>query len=111
MPKTLEEMTKQIVEMFDHYESQGTAHWTYKIAALDLSYQLGSLAKRILQLDGERYTEGLSKEEIKAKISDELADILAEALFISHELGMDMEQAWERMLASDAKKIEERSQK
>lgn len=102
-------MTEDVVRTFDAYMAQGTARWRYKTAALDLSYQVGSLAKRILQLDGERYPEGLSKEEIKAKIPDELADIMAEVLFIAHELGIDMNQAWESMIKSDNKKIEERS--
>jgi len=47
--------------------------------------------------------------QIKAKLSDELADIMAEVLFIAHELDIDLHSAWDNMLASDQKKISERS--
>ncbi len=102
-------MTEQIVRMFKEYDRQGTKTWTYEIAAQDLQYQIGNLTKRILQLKGYRYAEGLNEEEIKEKLADELADIMAETLFIAHELNIDLAAAWNAMLASDAKKIEERS--
>jgi NTP pyrophosphatase (non-canonical NTP hydrolase) len=107
--KTLKDYTNEIVETFKGYEKTGTKPWTYKIAAFDMSYQIGSLAKRIAQLDGERHAEGLSQEELKKYAADELADIFAEVLFIAHDLGIDLEQGWEDMKKSDEKKIEERS--
>lgn len=107
--KTLKDYTEEIVDIFKEYDRTGTKTWNYKIAAFDLSYQIGSLAKRVAQLDGERYADGLSKEEIKKHIADELADIFAETLFIAHDLGIDLEQGWEDMKTSDQKKIETRS--
>lgn len=104
------EMQKQIVDTFNEYDRQGTVHWTYDIAATDLQYQIGNLTKAILQLRGFRYAEGLTPEEIKHRISDELADIMAEVLFIAHELDINMEQAWDTMLKSDKTKIDTRSQ-
>jgi len=74
-----------------------------------LTYQVGSLSKRILQLEGDRYADGLSKEEIKKHIADEIADIMAEILFIAHELGIDVSEAWEKMIESDKGKISKRS--
>lgn len=107
--KTLAKYQTEIVHIFKEYTKQGTKPWTYKIAAFDLSYQIGSLAKRIAQLDGERYSDGMAPDEIKEKIADELADIFAEVLFISHELGIDLDSAWNKMTESDQKKISERS--
>ncbi len=103
--KSLQEMTKDIVKTFSAYQKTGTKKWGYSIAARDLSYQVGSLVKLIMQLDGERHKKGASVSAIKDGVSDELADILAEVLFIAHELDIDIHKAWESMLISDSGKI------
>jgi NTP pyrophosphatase (non-canonical NTP hydrolase) len=111
MKKSLTEMQKEIVSVFKEYEKTGTHKWTAEIASKDLAYQLGSLTKRMMQLKGERYADGLNKKELKKFVADELADILAEVLFISHELDIDMQEAWGAMVGSDKKKINTRSKK
>ena len=98
-------MTTQIVDTFNKYDAQGTAHRTYETAAFDLPYQVGNLAKCILQLTGRRHKSWLTDEQIKGNLADELADIVAEALFIAHELDIDMDKAWTDMLMSDEEKI------
>mgnify|MGYP001566597788 FL=1 len=95
--------------IFKKYELTGTTQWTAAIAARDLSYQIGSLTKVLMQIDGQRYAEGKDSEELKAKVADELADILAEVLFIAHEMDISMEDAWQKMLGSDNNKISQRS--
>ena len=110
MKKTLEELQKETIATFKEYEKTRRRPWTYRIAAFDLSYQVGSLAKRILQIEGDRFGENLSREELKTKTADELVDIMAEVVFIAHELGIDLEQAWQNMLESDKKKVSEQSQ-
>ncbi len=102
-------MQQQVAETFKKYESQGTEPWTFETAAQDLQYQIGSIAKCVLQLKNKRFVEGLSEEEIKRVLSDELADVIADVLFIADDLGIDIEQAWEGMLRSDDKKIKERT--
>lgn len=102
---TLATMTTQIVDTFNAYDAQGTAHRTYETAAFDLPYQVGNLAKAILQKTGRRHRWSLTDAQLQYNIADELADIMAEVLFIAHELGIDMEKAWEQMLMSDAEKI------
>lgn len=108
---TISQMTSEIVEMFNEYTKQGTPQWTYQTAAQDLPYQVGSLTKLLMQREGNRYREGLSDEEIRTKVADELSDILADVLFIAHELGIDLNEAWRNMLASDEQKISKRSTK
>ena len=105
----LRDMTERIVQVFHEYDKQGTKTWTYDVAANDLQYQVGSLIKRILQLKGFRYKEGLSDDDIREKLADELADILAEVLFIAHDMDIDIETACDKMLESDERKIQERS--
>ena len=107
--KSLSELKKYAVKIFTEYKKTGTVKWTYDIVAKDMSYQVGSLIKRIMQYRNERYADGLNKKEIKAHIADELADIITEVLFISHELDIDISQAWEDMAQSDKKKIASRS--
>lgn len=105
--RTLHELTDEIVATYKSYESTGTKPWDYLIASRDLSYQVGSLTKVIMQLSKERYTKD-SPEVLKSLAADELADILAEVLFIAKELDIDMYQAWAKMIGSDEVKIEER---
>ncbi len=107
--KNLEKMQKEIVEIFFNYQGQGTKPWSYIIASHDLQYQIGNLTKYVLQLENYRYRENLSDVQIKEKLADELADILAEILFIAHELDVNIEQAWAKMLELDRKKIGDRS--
>ncbi len=109
MKKNIEQLTEDVVAIFKEYDKQGTKPWDYKIAALDLQYQIGSLSKRISQLEGTRYNDGLQKDEIMPLIADELADIVAEVLFIANDLKLDMSVAWENMLANDKSKIASRS--
>ena len=105
----LNDITNAVVAMFKEYEKTGTNPWNHRVAAFDLSYQVGSLAKRVAQLHNDRYREGMDDEQIKVLIADELADIIAESLFIAHDFGIDMEQAFANMFKSDEKKIEARS--
>lgn len=105
----LSTIQQKVVETFDAYDQQGTARWTAETASHDLQYQIGSLAKAILQLNGKRYPEGLSEAELREAIADELADTIANVLYIAAELDIDIEAALNGMFASDQKKIEERS--
>jgi NTP pyrophosphatase (non-canonical NTP hydrolase) len=106
----LKNFQEYVLKVFDEYDAQGTQKWTYQIAAQDLAYQYGSLAKRLLQLENKRFPEGLSKEQLKEKIADELADILAEVVFIAAKLDIDLETAASKMFESDRTKIKSRSQ-
>ncbi len=108
MALSIQGMTEDVLRIFSKYTSTGTNPWDYKVAAFDLQYQLGNLSKRISQLDNNRYNEGLSPEKIKACIADEIADIMAEALFIAHELDIDVEKGWRAMITSDETKIKNR---
>jgi NTP pyrophosphatase (non-canonical NTP hydrolase) len=109
MSKSLQNMMTELLDTWNSYEKQGTLPWTREVAANDLQYQIGSLAKLILQLQNYRYRSGLNEEEIKSKMADELADIIAEALFIADGYDIDIEKAWDDMLESDRRKIRERT--
>lgn len=74
-----------------------------------MAYQIGSLNKVMLQLSGDRWADGKDKEMLEAEFRDELADILAEVLYIASERGIDMNQAMGEMVQSDTKKVEERT--
>ena len=50
-----------------------------------------------------------SKLSPNQKIADELADIFTVTLFISSELGVNLDEAFNKMVLSDQKKIKERS--
>jgi hypothetical protein len=106
--KTLHQLTDEIVATYKSYESTGTKPWDYLIATHDLPYQVGSLSKIIMQMSNERHTKD-SNEVLKSQAADELADILAEVLFIAKELDIDMYDAWAKMIGSDEAKISERS--
>lgn len=106
--KTLSELTSQVRASFAQYDKQGTKHWTWETAAKDLPYQVGSLLKVILQLSGERYDEGKDKEQLDWQLRNELADILAEVLYIASELNINLETAIAEMVADDRSKVTKR---
>jgi hypothetical protein len=107
--KTISQLTKDIQVSFAKYDAQGTRHWTWETAARDLPYQVGSLSKVLLQLSGDRYKEGKTDDELQWQLRNELADIMAEVLYIAGELGIDMNQAMAEMVDDDTKKVTERT--
>lgn len=108
MEQQLQRMTDEIVAVYKKYEATGTKPWTYEIAARDLVYQVGSLMKLVMQRNGERFVGSEDKTMIDHRIGDELADIMAETLFIARELNIDIESSWRSMVASDESKIDQR---
>jgi hypothetical protein len=107
--KTISQLTKDVKESFGKYDLQGTKHWTWETAARDLPYQVGSLSKVLLQLSGDRYKEGKDDDALQWQLRNELADILAEVLYIAGELDIDMNQAMAEMVSDDTKKVAERT--
>lgn len=107
--KTIDNLVHDVVATFERYQLTGTNTWNFSTAVLDLQYQLGSLTKCIMQLKGDRFADGKSHQALRESIGDELADILAGVLFVAHELGIDLDDAWEKMLASDDRKISARA--
>jgi hypothetical protein len=105
MPKTIQEYTKEVVATMSSYQKAGTKKWNAHTAVFDLSVQIGSLTKLFMQLENTRNAHGMSKKELKAKVGDELADIFTEVLFIAHELDIDIEDAFAKMLESDKQKV------
>jgi hypothetical protein len=106
---TLAELTAAVKTSFATYDKQGTAHWTWEVAAQDLAYQIGSLNKVILQLSGHRWADKKDTEALEADFRNELADILAEVLYIAAERGIDMNRAMDEMVADDHRKVSERT--
>ncbi len=106
--KTLDEMTKEVKETFNAYVAQGTKRWNWQSAAKDLPYQVGSITKIMLQLTNERWPEGKTKKQLKAELGDELADVMAEVLFMAAQLDINLEEAWQNMLKSDKRKVNDR---
>lgn len=107
---TISQLTEAVKESFAKYDKQGTEHWTWEVAARDLSYQIGSLNKVILQLSGDRWADGKDKEALEADFRNELADILAEVLYIAAERNIDINQAMNEMLADDQHKVTSRAE-
>jgi NTP pyrophosphatase (non-canonical NTP hydrolase) len=106
---TIGELTQAVKNSFAKYDKQGTAHWTWEVAAQDLGYQIGSLQKVILQLAKYRWADGKDKDALESDFRDELADILAEVLYIASERGIDMNRAMDEMVESDQKKVSART--
>lgn len=106
---TLSQLTKLVKASFANYDRQGTRHWSWQVAAHDLAYQIGSLNKVMLQLSGDRWAADKDKATLEAEFRDELADILAEVLYIAAERGIDMNQAMDEMVRSDTKKVAKRA--
>ena len=72
---TISQLTQIVKDSFVQYDKQGTKHWTWEVAAKDLSYQIGSLNKVMLQLSGDRWADNKDEATLEAEFRDELADI------------------------------------
>jgi hypothetical protein len=107
---TISELTKAVKASFAKYDKQGTDHWTWEVAAKDLAYQIGSLNKVMLQLAGYRWADGKDKETLEADFRNELADILAEVLYIASERNVDMNVAMDEMVADYQRKVSKRTE-
>jgi hypothetical protein len=107
--KTLAEITKDVKKSFAGYDAQGTRHWTWQTAARDLPYQVGSLSKVLLQLSGDRHKEGKDDKALQWQLRNELADIMAEVLYIAGELNIDVNQAMAEMVDDDTRKVADRT--
>jgi NTP pyrophosphatase (non-canonical NTP hydrolase) len=105
---TISEMTEVVKKSLAQYDSQGTRHWTWETAAKDLPYQVGSLWKVLLQKSGERFADGKTQEELDWQLRNELADILAEVLYIADGLNIDLNKAVAEMVVDDTKKVKGR---
>lgn len=106
---TISELTELVKKSFGQYDKQGTHHWTWETAAKDLTYQVGSLTKVMLQLSGDRWADGKSTEDLEWQFRNELADILAEVLYVAGERKIDMNQTMNEMVGDDHKKVTERT--
>lgn len=105
---TISQLTQMVKDSFAKYDRQGTKHWTWEVASRDLSYQIGELNKVILQQAGHRWADKKNEKQLDADFRNELADILAEVLYIASERGINMSQAIEEMVDDDHRKIQER---
>ncbi|HLC91492.1 MAG TPA: hypothetical protein VJC09_00390 [Candidatus Saccharimonadales bacterium] len=106
---TITQLTNAVKASFAKYDKQGTNHWTWEVAARDLSYQIGSLNKVMLQISGDRWADGKEKETLEADFRNELADIIAEVLYIAAERDIDMNRAMDEMIADDQHKVSKRT--
>jgi len=107
---TITELSQAVKKSFANYDNQGTQHWTWEIAAQDLAYQIGSLNKVMLQLSGHRWADDKDKAALETDFRNELADILAEILYIADERGINMNIAMKEMIADDHRKVAERTE-
>jgi NTP pyrophosphatase (non-canonical NTP hydrolase) len=107
--RTIQQMTDEVVRSFNNYIAQGTKKWDWQSAAKDLPYQVGSVAKIMQQMTNERWAEGKDETKLKEELSDELADVIACSLFIAAELKINIDDAWQKMINTDKRKVSERS--
>lgn len=109
--KTIKKYTEDAVKTMRSYDKTGTKKWDAKTALFDMPVQVGSLVKAFMQYDNMRFASGATKKELKERMSDELADIFTEVLFVAHELNIDIEEAFQHMLESDKEKVKARGKK
>ncbi len=99
---------KDAVCMVEHYLAQGTKSWDLREISMDLSYQVGTLVKLIMQESGHVYCDGIPSEDIRALMALDIADILSLALIMAYRLGIDPDEAFIEHLKFTLTKINER---
>ena len=97
-------VTKTMVANMNAYEDTGTKAWDARIMLRDLAYQIGGIQKIDMQLNNERHKQGKSERALLAEMEMELAEVIAGALFVAHELKLDVNKGFQRMLEGDEEK-------
>jgi NTP pyrophosphatase (non-canonical NTP hydrolase) len=95
------EQLKEIVVKYRDERDWKQFH-TPKDLAMDISVEAGELLEHFLWKDKEEMAKAVIEK--KKEISDELADVLHGILLLSHELNIDLVEAFKRKMVENAKK-------
>lgn len=82
----IEKLSAQYAEV---YGIERSGSW----ALLKLTEEIGELAQAHLTATGQSRTRGLDDEEQRAKLADELGDVIGMGLVYAHQMGIDAEAA------------------
>ena len=94
--KSFKEIEKETMGVIDEFKRREKKEWTPEAMVVELAKQLGEVSKQIMMLEGNYIPErdNFPKYSFsKAKLGDELSDILFMIMRISNHYGISLEDA------------------
>lgn len=88
--KEMEEMYRQIVKRFSKIELQ---EWRGEGAMIELSKQVGELAKQVMIKEKYYALEG-DVPDVDERLGNEMADVIAQVMRLADHYGIDLEKAF-----------------
>lgn len=88
----MEEMYREVVKRFRKIELQ---EWNAEGAMIELSKQVGELAKQVMIKEKYYALEG-EVEDVDERLGDEMADVIAQVMRLADFYGIDLEKAFVR---------------
>ncbi|MCI9552898.1 MAG: hypothetical protein HFE94_05115 [Acutalibacter sp.] len=86
----MQEMYSGIVKRFNKIEGQP---WQAQGAMIELTKQVGELAKQVM-LKEKYYAWTGDEEEVKERLGNEMADVIAQVMRLAEYYQIDLEQAF-----------------
>ena len=88
--KEMEEMYREVVKRFNKIELQ---EWRAEGAMIELSKQVGELAKQVMIKEKYYALEG-EAVDVDARLGNEMADVIAQVMRLADYYNIDLEQAF-----------------
>jgi len=109
---TFQEIVKKTLEVVKKFEKVEQRKWGIEGNMIELSKQVGELAKNVMMLEkyylAKRWQESKYKDASKEEIANELADILLIIIRIADLYGIDLEKAHLKELELALKSLEKK---
>ena len=86
----MQEMYREVVKRFSKIELQ---EWKAEGAMIELSKQVGELAKQVMIKEKYYALEG-EVQDVEERLGNEMADVIAQVMRLADYYGIDLEQAF-----------------
>lgn len=86
----MQEMYREVVKRFNKIER---APWQAQGAMIELTKQVGELAKQVMLKEGYYAWPG-EEAEVNERLGNEMADVIAQVMRLADHYGIDLEKAF-----------------
>lgn len=93
---TLHELSEKVERVSKDYEQTHSIERTPDWYLLKLHEELGELTQAYLKLNGQARAKGLSEEELRTQLTEEVADVFSHILLFARSNGVNLEEALEK---------------
>ncbi|MBX7154224.1 MAG: pyrophosphatase [Candidatus Kapaibacterium sp.] len=93
---TVKELTAKIEQVSQDYEQTHNITRTADWYLLKLHEELGELTQAYLQLNGQARDKGFTEEQLRTKLTEEIADVFSHILLFAHNNNVNLLEALDK---------------